>query len=135
MKKIIISIVVILFTGFLGMFIYHNMTYEKTYFNYTHFKEVPKLVKKKKKIIVFAIQDGCSYCKMVEPIVNEYAKKNDSIVYAIVTNKETDYTEAEKYKIKGTPTLIFYRNGKEIFRRENGFTNDQFQQIIHKLDF
>jgi len=136
MKKILISIGAILLTVFLGIFFYHKITYEETYYDYTHFEEIPKLVEKKEKVIIFVVQDGCSYCKMVEPFINDYAKDNKGVVYAVVANQEEDYiTQMDKYKIMGTPTLIFYENGKEVFRQGKGFTNDEFQEMIKKVDF
>ncbi|WP_375178394.1 thioredoxin family protein [Enterococcus rotai] len=113
-----------------------KLTDEETYYDYTHFEDIPKLVEKKDKVIIFVVQDGCSYCKMVEPFINDYAKNNKDVVYAVVANKEENYnTQADKYKLMGTPTLIFYEKGKEVFRKGKGFTDDEFQEMIKKVDF
>lgn len=136
MKKIILSIGILLIVGVGGVFTYEKMTTTKTNYDFTHFKKIPDLVKEKENVIIFIVQDGCSYCKLVDPIVNDYASKNKGVVYAITANKEDDYSsQSIKYHIEGTPTLLYYHKGKEIYRTTNAFTSDEFQQTIQKVDF
>lgn len=136
MKKIIISISILVIAVFLGMFMYHKMTYQKTNYEYIKFNQIPNIVEENEKVIIFVKQDGCSPCKLVEPIVNDYAKGDKGIVYTIIGNKDKDYaSQSQKYHIEGTPTLIFYRNGKEVQRMNTAFTDSEFQQMIKKVDF
>ena len=128
MKKIFISISILVITGILGMLMYNNITSEKTYYTETKFGKISELVKKNDRIILFVEQDGCSSCKLVKPIINNYAKENKGIVYSVTANKE-------KYHIEGTPTLIYFKEGKEVYRTNTGFTEDEFQNTIKKVEF
>lgn len=60
MKKIFISISILVITGILGMLMYNNITSEKTYYTETKFGKISELVKKNDRIILFVEQDGCS---------------------------------------------------------------------------
>lgn len=136
MKKIVISIAILIATSFLAVFLYNRMTTEEVHYDFTNFNQVPEIIAENEKVIVFVVQDGCSPCKLVEPIINDYAKEQKGVVHAIVSNKEKDYSiQSKKYNIEGTPTLIFYKNGTEIYRKRNGFTADEFHQMIQKVDF
>lgn len=136
MKKVVISIGILLVAGIVGFFTYEKMTATKTNYEFANFKKIPEITQTKENVIIFVVQDGCSYCKLVEPIVNDYASKNKGLVYAIVANKEDDYsTQSVKYHIEGTPTMIYYHEGKEIYRTTNAFTSDEFQQTIKKVNF
>ncbi|MGH1766215.1 thioredoxin family protein, partial [Enterococcus faecalis] len=85
---------------------------------------------------LFVEQDGCSSCKLVKPIINNYAKENKGIVYSVTANKEKDYNvQSEKYHIEGTPTLIYFKEGKEVYRTNTGFTEDEFKNTIKKVEF
>ncbi|MCT3097435.1 thioredoxin [Lactococcus lactis] len=73
---------------------------------------------------------------MVEPIINNYSRKNKDIVFTIVANRDKEYSnQSVKYNIKGTPTVIFYREGKEIYRSTNAFTESEFKKTIEMVDF
>lgn len=136
MKKIFISISILVITGILGMLMYNNITSEKTYYTETKFGKISELVKKNDRIILFVEQDGCSSCKLVKPIINNNAKENKGIVYSVTANKEKDYNvQSEKYHIEGTPTLIYFKEGKEVYRTNTGFTEDEFQNTIKKVEF
>jgi len=136
MKKVIASMSIIVVVILFSILVYHKITYEKINYNYTTFEKIPSVLKKNNKIIIFIQQDGCSPCKLVDPIINNYAKNNKNIVYSIITNKEKDYAnQLEKYRVKGTPTLIFYRNGKEVQRINNAITETEFYKIIKKMEF
>lgn len=136
MKKLIISILILILSGGFGIFIYKQMTYEKTNYQYTKFSDIPDIIKENEEVIIFIKQDGCSPCKLVEPIVNNYASVNKEVVYSVVVNKDKDYvSERDKYRIKGTPTLIYYKNGKEIHRTETSFNDEEFQKTVLKLGF
>lgn len=136
MKKIIISVFVIILSTFFGFFVFKKLTTENTYYEYTHFAEIPNLISNNEKKIFFIVQEGCSICKLVDPIVNEYAKNNKNVVYSIIGNKEEDYTyQSEKFNIQSTPTLIFFNNGEEVFRTTHGFTENEFKEIIKEVAF
>ncbi|WEH24204.1 hypothetical protein [Enterococcus faecalis] len=51
MKKIFISISILVITGILGMLMYNNITSEKTYYTETKFGKISELVKKNDRII------------------------------------------------------------------------------------
>lgn len=136
MKKIIISMSILILVGIGGFYTYHKMTSEKFYSEYINFKDIPKTIANKDRAIIFVIQDGCPYCKMVEPIINNYSRKNKDIVFTIVANRDKEYSnQSVKYNIKGTPTVIFYRDGKEIYRSTNAFTESEFKKTIEMVDF
>ncbi|WP_373193073.1 thioredoxin family protein [Enterococcus sp. RIT-PI-f] len=136
MKKLLVSTFVIAIIGILGFSMYNNITHEELFYENTNFNKIPQLIKSKEKVIVFVVQDGCSICKLVEPIVNEYAKNNQGVVYSIIENKEKDFsTQSVKYNIENTPTMIYYQNGREIYRTTSGFTEDEFKQTVKKVDF
>ena len=52
MKKIFISISILVITGILGMLMYNNITSEKTYYTETKFGKISELVKKNDRIIL-----------------------------------------------------------------------------------
>lgn len=136
MKKVIVILITSILVVGASIFIYRGMTEDKIYYSSTNLNAIPNKVKNKDKVILFFEQEGCPTCELVKPIINQYAKEHKNIVYSIVMNKEKDLgKESKKYNIQGTPTLLYYVNGKEVYRSQGGFTQSQFDEVIKKVGF
>jgi thiol-disulfide isomerase/thioredoxin len=81
------------------------------------YKEYKKLLTQKKTFVLFISQTYCSHCIDYKPKFAEAIKKNQVEGYELdlLTLTETEYEELTKDTgVNGTPTTIFYRDGKEI---------------------
>lgn len=67
-------------------------------------------------------------CLMMEPIMEELAEKFNEIKFAKINIEEHEEL-VEKLKIKSIPTLILFRQGKEIER----VTGTNFEIIEQKI--
>lgn len=72
--------------------------------------------------IVYIMRDGCSYCEMMQPIINEVVKENKLNIVTIDIAKldEAGYNELNSTNMYlkntewGTPTTLIVQNGKVI---------------------
>jgi thioredoxin 1 len=100
-------------------------------FSYFKMKNMPE-VKKSDKIIVLTpktmktqLRSGlvlvdfwaawCAPCKMLAPVLNDIADNENNIKVAKLDVEKFQQTAA-KYKIKNLPTLVLFKNGKEVTR-------------------
>ena len=58
----------------------------------------------------------CGPCKMMAPIFNEVAQKYPLKALFAKVNTEEQQNLGSKYAIRSIPTLVVYKNGKEIKR-------------------
>lgn len=58
----------------------------------------------------------CVPCKMLAPILNETSGEMDANAYIGKLNVEENQTIASKYGVRSIPTMILFKNGKEINR-------------------
>ncbi|RXK14670.1 thioredoxin TrxC [Halarcobacter mediterraneus] len=58
----------------------------------------------------------CGPCKMFAPIYNEVSQKYPLKALFIKINTEEQQNLGAKYQIRSIPTLIIYKNGKEVKR-------------------
>ena len=73
----------------------------------------------------------CAPCKMMAPILNEIAESESSRLTVSKVNVDNQQQLAKQFKIKGIPTLIIFKNGKEVKR----FTGvKQKSAIINEID-
>lgn len=61
---------------------------------------------------------ACSWCKVVAPHVEGYAKKHDIAVVDV--DAEADVTTAEKYGVMTVPVVVF-EDGDNILAKAQGF--------------
>lgn len=56
----------------------------------------------------------CSPCKIVAPTVAELAKEYEGKVKFVKVNTDENQDLATRYKIRGIPTLMFFKNGEMV---------------------
>jgi thioredoxin 1 len=64
----------------------------------------------------------CAPCKMMAPVLNEIAEDDKTSFTVAKVNVEQYQQLAAKYKVRNLPTLVLFRNGKEV-QRLVGFKN------------
>ena len=74
----------------------------------------------------------CGPCKMISPIIEKLANDMTNVKFVkIDVDKHDDL--ARIYGIMSIPTLIFFKDGKEI-KRHIGFINeDKIKEIINEI--
>ncbi len=58
----------------------------------------------------------CGPCRMLAPVVEDLAGEYDGRVVVAKVNTDENQETPGKYKIMGIPTLIIFRDGKEVER-------------------
>lgn len=82
-------------------------------------------------VLVDFSADWCPPCKMMEGVLEEVNKEfKDTIKFAKV-NVEKETQLAEEYQVGSLPTIVFFKEGKELSRTE-GF-ND-VKELSSKLN-
>lgn len=64
--------------------------------------------------------DGCVPCRRMSPLLAELEEESDVTVYKV--NIAVSRSLVADYEVQSTPTLILFRDGKEI-ARNHGYLN------------
>ena len=80
-------------------------------------------------VLVDFYADWCAPCKMVAPLVDELARTHMGKVF--FTKVDTDIAPelSVTYQIRGIPTLILFRDGKEV-GRSVGFEPEKVRALV-----
>ena len=70
----------------------------------------------KKPILVDFYADWCGPCKMVSPAIVKVAKDFSGKIMTIKINVDKAQAAAAKYMIRSIPTIMLFKNGKDVMR-------------------
>ena len=83
-------------------------------------------------VLVDFYADWCGPCKMMAPILKNLKKEVGDKLSIIKIDTDRNPDAAAKYKIRGVPTLILFRNGQIIWRQSGVVQLAQLKQIVNQ---
>ena len=72
----------------------------------------------------------CSPCKMQSPILKEVAAELGDKVRVIKIDVDQNNEIAGRYNVQSVPTLIIFKNGKQIWRQSGVATKAQLYDVL-----
>jgi thioredoxin 1 len=76
--------------------------------------------------------DWCSPCHMIAPVVEEIAGEFAGKIQVARLDLEKNQKVGENLKVRSIPTLIFFKDGKEIERSIGFKSRDDLRRLIEK---
>ncbi|HSM92471.1 MAG TPA: thioredoxin domain-containing protein [Anaeromyxobacteraceae bacterium] len=80
-------------------------------------------------VVVDVWSPGCSPCRMLEPIIMDLAGEYAGRVKVVELNAAEAGRTAARHGVMGTPTVLFFRKGREV-ERVVGFTGKQYLREV-----
>ncbi|HEV2704987.1 MAG TPA: thioredoxin [Pyrinomonadaceae bacterium] len=74
----------------------------------------------------------CAPCRMLAPIVDAVAESYSERARVVKLNVDENPGVSQRYGIKGIPTLILFKNGKEEERVVGATSKDAISRMIDK---
>lgn len=84
-----------------------------------------------KPVLVDFHADWCGPCKMLSPIIKEVSKEMDGKIRIIKIDVDKNQPLAQRFQVRGVPTLILFKSGKVVWQQSGVQTK---QQIINVLN-
>ncbi|MDM5187211.1 thioredoxin family protein [Bacillus sp. DX4.1] len=131
MKKMLIfgGIIIVLFVA---IFAVANMEKKTDYYtNKISLADLRKNVEAKKDQTIYFYQTNCIHCQKMSPIVVPLAKDLNVDMKVIDIEKEPNAVWDE-FKITGTPTIIHYKEGKEVSRIDGEQTKKTLEKWFNE---
>lgn len=74
----------------------------------------------------------CAPCRMIAPTVEAVAEQYQESAAVVKLNVDENPLVAQRYGIKGIPTLILFRSGQEVQRIVGATSKQALSQLIEK---
>lgn len=85
-----------------------------------------------KPVLVDFWAEWCAPCRMIGPIIEQIASDFASSATVVKLNVDDNSASAQRYGIKGIPTLILFNGGKEVERVVGATSKDSITRILEK---
>ena len=86
-----------------------------------------------KPVMVDFFSPTCGPCRMLAPVINNLAGKFYSRVIIAKIDTSTNQMTAAKYRIRGVPTLIFFKNGQAVDKVTGAIPEDELTQKLNQF--
>lgn len=74
--------------------------------------------------------DWCGPCKMLAPILKQVKEELGDSVKVIKIDVDKNQQLASKYQVRGVPTMLLFKNGKQLWRQSGVLQKNDLVHII-----
>jgi thioredoxin 2 len=81
-------------------------------------------------VLVDFYADWCGPCKIMAPLLDDVAQRRAGDVLVLKLDTDRNPVTAQRYGIRGIPTLILFREGKETGRRTGAVPRGELDALL-----
>lgn len=74
--------------------------------------------------------DWCGPCKMLAPILKQVKDQLAESVKIVKIDVDKNQSLASKYQVRGVPTMLLFKNGKQVWRQSGVLQKDEIVRTI-----
>lgn len=91
-----------------------------------------EVLKSDKPVLVDFWADWCQPCRQLAPVVEAVAQRYEGKAKFVKVNVDDNNQTAQRYGIRGIPTLILFKEGSESERLVGNTPKENIQRIIDR---
>lgn len=128
-KFLLIGILALILTGCSSSKVITDIDYSK----------LEEMIDNKESFILEVVQTGCSHCEEFSPRFKAVLKTNDEEAYSLnlynMTEEESKKFSELTTSVSGTPTVLYFEDGKETSHKINGaVSNEKIEEFLEKIE-
>lgn len=83
--------------------------------------------------VVFVWSPSCGYCQRMLPIMDQLSSQYaGKVKFAKLINEQNPLTSS-RYTVQGVPTLLFFKNGKQVDRTVGALPKEEVERHLYTL--
>jgi thioredoxin 1 len=93
-------------------------------------KSFGELIGGDRPVLVDFYATWCGPCKTMQPILEEVSRQLGDLVKVIKVDVDKNPDAANKYQVRGVPTLILFKKGQSLWRQSGVVPAHQLVSIV-----
>ena len=90
-----------------------------------------KIINSQTPVLVDFFADWCGPCKMLAPILKQVKEELGDVVKIIKIDVDKNQPLAAKYQVRGVPTMLLFKKGKQVWRQSGVLQKNEIINIIN----
>lgn len=92
-----------------------------------------EIINQDKPVLIDFFAEWCGPCKMMSPILKDLKDSLGDVVSIIKIDVDKNQALATKYQVRGVPTLMIFKNGKQLWRQSGVIQKNELMPLIQKF--
>lgn len=76
--------------------------------------------------------DWCGPCKMLAPILKQVKDEMGNALKIVKIDVDKNQSLASTYQVRGVPTMILFKNGKQVWRQSGVLQKNDILQVVQR---
>lgn len=89
-----------------------------------------KIIDSSTPVLVDFHADWCGPCKILAPILKEVKESLGDAIKIVKIDVDKNQPLAAKYQVRGVPTMLLFKNGKQVWRQSGVLQKNDIVSII-----
>ncbi|MDX1773516.1 thioredoxin [Oceanihabitans sediminis] len=89
-----------------------------------------EIINQDKPVLVDFFATWCGPCKMMSPVLSEIKETLGDRVSIIKIDVDKNQELAAKYQVKGVPTFMLFKDGKQVWRQSGMLQKNDLMNVI-----
>ena len=88
------------------------------------------IINSDKPVLIDFYADWCGPCKMLTPILKDAKDELGEAVSIFKIDVDKNQELANKFQVRGVPTMMLFKNGNVLWRQSGVIPKDQIVQVV-----